>query len=47
LAGNGLAGFSDGSYSQAQFNNPVGTTVDASGAVYVADKENNRIRKIQ
>ena len=47
LAGSGLPGFRDDLNAlAAQFDNPMGVAVDASGAVYVADKWNNRIRKI-
>src|SRR5438105_3985289 len=44
LAGNGTPGFADG--ASAVFNQPAGVAVDAAGNVYVADKANNRIRKI-
>lgn len=47
LAGTGTAGFADGANASAQFNNATGVGVDLSGAVYVADTFNNRIRKIQ
>ncbi|MBP3961328.1 stalk domain-containing protein [Paenibacillus lignilyticus] len=36
----------DGSAAEAAFNRPSGLAEDASGAVYVADAENNAIRKI-
>src|SRR5947207_2823533 len=47
LAGNGAAGFVDGSDpAAAQFNNPNAIAVDSKGAVYIADTANNRIRMI-
>jgi uncharacterized protein (TIGR03437 family) len=47
IAGTGTAGFSgDGAAAAAAlFSNPVAVAVDASGAVYVADGDNNRIRR--
>jgi len=39
-------GYIDGLGLQAQFNNPSGICVDDAGYIYVADKSNNRIRKI-
>ena len=46
LAGSGGAGSTDGVGSAASFNFPIGVAVDAAGNVYVADDENNKIRKI-
>jgi sugar lactone lactonase YvrE len=45
----GLAGFSgslDGKGTAAQFHSPAGVAIDASDNVYVADTDNNAIRKI-
>ncbi|MCL2760314.1 MAG: IPT/TIG domain-containing protein [Desulfuromonadales bacterium] len=46
FAGSGTMGFADGAGTAAQFNQPVGVAVDATGDVYVADTVNNCIRKI-
>lgn len=46
LAGSGLYGFAEGDGVAAQFYQPTGVAVDASGNIYVADSENHRIRKI-
>ncbi len=40
------AGFADGSKTTAQFSGPTGIAVDASKNIYVADLNNNRIRKM-
>ena len=39
-------GYADGTGAAARFNNPHGVAVDPSGNIYVADRENNVIRKI-
>ena len=49
VAGNGIAGFSgdNGPASQAQLNQPEGVAVDASGNLYIADTDNDRIREVR
>jgi len=46
FAGNGTAGYMDGSASSAMFNNPQGVAVDSKGNLYVADAFNDLIREI-
>jgi sugar lactone lactonase YvrE len=46
LAGSGSPGAADGEGAAASFNWPAGVAVDGSGNVYVADQNNNKIRKI-
>lgn len=46
LSGSGSAGFADGIGTVASFNEPISVTVDAFGNIYVADNNNNKIRKI-
>ena len=44
LAGNGVIGFADG--TPGNFNNPLDVVVDSYGNIFVADRDNKRIRKI-
>ena len=46
LAGSGVAGNADGIGTAAQFNGPFAVIVDSSGTLYVADTNNQRIRKV-
>jgi sugar lactone lactonase YvrE len=46
LAGNGTAGYHDGTGPSAQFDYPGSVTVDSSGIVYVSDDYNYSIRAI-
>lgn len=46
LAGNGIQGSVNAIDSLSSFNGPTGLVVDASGNVFVADNNNNRIREI-
>jgi sugar lactone lactonase YvrE len=41
-----LGAYNDDVLSLAAFNNPTGLTIDAQGIVYIADSENNAIRRI-
>ncbi len=45
-SGLGEGGFADGQRTTARFNNPVGLAFDQSGTLFVADKDNHRIRAI-
>ena len=44
--GGGSSGFADGRGAAARFYCPTGIAVDAAGVVFVADRGNNRIRRI-
>ncbi|MBF8306025.1 MAG: repeat containing protein, partial [Acidobacteria bacterium] len=48
VAGNGLQGFSGdgGPATSASLNSPRRLTVDAAGNLYIADAQNNRIRRV-
>ena len=47
IAGLGMAGNTDGDSTKAMFNYPCGITIDNAGTVFVADKSNCRIRKLE
>jgi len=47
LAGSGTPGFANGVGTEAQFREPHGVAVDTLGNIYVADKDNHQIRKIE
>lgn len=47
LAGDGTAGFADGTGSSARFNSPRGVAVDNQGRVLVADTGNHAVRRIE
>jgi hypothetical protein len=42
----GVYGDADGATNNARFHSPIGVTVDGAGNVYVADANNNEVRKI-
>lgn len=46
FAGSGVEGFADGDAATARFDDPKDLTFDNAGNLYVADFENNRIRKL-
>ncbi len=48
IAGTGSAGFSGdgGAATAAALNNPFGVTTDSVGCIYIADKNNNKVRKV-
>ena len=48
FAGNGTAGFGGdgGAATSAQLNGPQGLAVDSAGNLYIADTQNQRVRKV-
>ncbi len=46
IAGTGQSGFAGGKAAESRFNNPTGLIVAADGTIYVADRNNHRIRII-
>jgi len=48
VAGNGAAGFSGdgGTATNASLNDPYGVAVDGSGNLFIADANNNRVRRV-
>ena len=46
LAGSGVAAFADGTGAGASFNFPAGVTIGGSGAIFVGDMYNRRVRRI-
>lgn len=49
IAGNGTAGFTGdgGAATSARLNYPVAVTADDSFAIYIADQQNDRVRKVK
>lgn len=47
LAGTGRRGKVDGTGDTVTFNQPMGTAIDQRGIIYIADSQNNVIRRLQ
>ena len=46
VAGNGANGFRNGPATSAELYYPLGVAVDSAGNLYIADTNNNRVRKV-
>ena len=46
LAGTGKAAYAEGSGAKAAFNEPIAVAIDRKGNIFVADRNNHRIREI-
>lgn len=46
LAGTGKAAYAEGSGAKAAFNEPIAVAVDRKGNIFVADRNNHRVREI-
>ena len=46
FAGSGIAGSADGTGTAASFNNPFGIALDTSGNLYIAGRDDGKVRKI-
>jgi mucin-19 len=46
LMGNGLPGYSGDGYNAAELSTPAGVALDAAGNLFIADSQNNRVRKL-
>jgi sugar lactone lactonase YvrE len=46
IAGGNRVGFADGDGTTAQFGSPVSIVGDSNGNLFIADRDNNRIRKV-
>jgi len=47
FAGTGIPGDEIGPIEKAQFNGPIGLTIDAVGNIYVVENRNNKIKVIR